>query len=413
MMPMSEAAKLSAKVFSYYHIFIDVGHFQKKKAGQIAAGDVFITEKSMGGRRIFATLSDGLGSGIKANVLASLTATMMTKFVQFDIPIRRAAEIIINTLPVCSECGLSYATCTLLDIQRDNCVHIIEYDNPPALVVRGGQLVNVSKEQISIERKNKDTGPKNENVYYSIFTPEHGDRIIFFSDGVTQAAMGSDNDPRGWGMEGVVNFIVEQIENTPDISSRLLSKNIVEHAVILDRNRPKDDITCGVVYFRKPRDLLVITGPPFNPNDDVELGRVFSEFNGKKILSGGTTAEIISKMTGKKITWKYSGYDPKIPPASAMDGADLVCEGIITLGAVAELLQAKSFKTSVSPTPAEKTAELLLESDRICFVVGTKINEAHQDPHMPVELELRRIVVKRIAALLEERYMKAIKVQYV
>jgi hypothetical protein len=410
---MSEATKLSAKVFSHYDTFIDIGNFQKKKAGQMAAGDVFITEKSLGGRRIFATLSDGLGSGIKANVLASLTATMMTKFVQFDIPVRRAAEIIINTLPVCSERGLSYATWTLLDIQRDNCVHILEYDNPPALLIRGKRLVNLSKEQISIERKIKNTGPENESVSYSVFVPEPGDRIIFFSDGVTQAAMGSAEFPQGWRIEGVVSFILEQIEQTPDISARLLSENIVEMAACLDRNKPKDDITCSVVYFREPRDLLIITGPPFNPKDDIELGRVFAEFHGKKILSGGTTAEIVSKFTGKKITWKYSGYDPKIPPASEMDGTDLVCEGIITLSAVAGLLQAKSFKPGASPTPAEKMAELLLDSDRIYFVVGTKINEAHQDPQMPVELELRRIVVQRIATLLETRYLKDIKIKYI
>jgi hypothetical protein len=410
---MNEGYKLSAKIFSRYDTFIDVGHFQKKKAGQIAAGDVFITEKCMGGRRIFATLSDGLGSGIKANVLASLTATMMTKFVEFDIPIRRAAEIIINSLPVCSERGLSYATWTLLDIQRDDCAHILEYDNPPALIVREGGIVNVVKEKIGIERKNKATGPKNETVNYSVHRPEAGDRIIFFSDGVTQTALGSDVHPGGLGLAGAADFILEQIEKTPDISSRLLSKNIVEYAAFLDGNKPKDDITCGVVYFRRPRDLLVITGPPFNPKDDVELGRVFLEFDGKKILSGGTTAEIVSKLAGKKITWKYSGYDPKIPPSSEMDGADLVCEGIITLGAVAELLRANNVKTNTGATPAEKMAELLLDSDRIYFIVGTKINEAHQDPAMPVELELRRLVVKRIASLLEEHHLKEVKIQYV
>jgi hypothetical protein len=396
-------------------VFIDVDYFQERKNGQAAPGDIFLSQRSAAGGRILATLSDGLGSGIKANVLASLTATMLNKFILFDIPVRRSAEIIINSLPVSKELGLSYATFTLLDMMHSGgasaALKMLEYDNPPALVIHEGRIRELEKTRIPIERKNKKTGPEEETVSISAMTAYPGDRIVFFSDGITQSGMGMKEFPQGWGRDNAAAFILNQLKTQPKISARELSRRVVNEAKFNDQDKPKDDITCAVVYFREPRDLLVFTGPPYHPESDGEIAQTFASFRGKKIISGGTSAQIISRELGMPIERDTSVSSG--PPLSKMEGIDLVSEGILTLGAAARLLEENSFDKYRKETAALRMAEYLLDSDRIVFIVGTKINEAHQDPTMPEELEIRRNLVKRIAALLEEKYLKQIIIRYV
>ena len=393
--------------------FIDVDHFQLRKYNQNAEGDVFLSQKNNRDGRVITALSDGLGSGIKASVLASLTATMATKFISFNIPMKRAAEIIMNTLPVCSERGISYATFTLVDIDPTSQVRIVEYDNPPYVLVRRETVVEMQKESASFEWRDTSTAPRKESaLLYSKFSAEPGDRLIFFSDGVSQAGMGTAANPFGWTTEKARDFALQTVRANPRISARDLARAVVREASSHDGYKPKDDISCGVVYFRNPRDLLVITGPPVHAESDREIARIFSAFNGKKIISGGTTATIISRELGKPVRVNLKVVDPKIPPDAEMEGADMVTEGIITLGAVSQLLERRSIPDGGTVNPATRMVEHFLDSDRITFLVGTKINEAHQDPNMPVELEIRRNVIKQIAALLEEKFLKEVHIQY-
>lgn len=393
--------------------FIEVDRCQICKYKQKSAGDVFFSEKKQSDGRIITTLSDGLGSGIKANVLATLTSTMATKFVSHDIPISRAAEIIMNTLPVDSAKGISYATFTTIAIEPGGLVRIMEYDNPPYLLVRDDTIVEPLKDSNVFERKNKKTGPKKTpEVYYSTWQARSGDRLIFFSDGVSQAGMGSKCYPFGWGVENAHTYTLNAIKNNPEVSARELAALVVKKASSFDNFKPKDDISCGVVYFRNPRDTLVLTGPPMHEENDRELLHIFNAFKGKKIISGGTTANIMARELKRHITVDMEHFDSDVPPFSKMEGVDLITEGIITLGAVADMLE--QGKTAVFDTDnaATRMIEILMNSDRIHFVVGTKINEAHQDPNMPESLEIRRNIVKRIMELLRIKYLKEIYVQY-
>ena len=413
MICIDESAGCDSAAKAKARLFIDIDYFQKKKKGENAAGDVFLSQITPSKNRIIAVLSDGLGSGIKANVLASLTATMISRFMLMDMPPERAEEIIVNSLPVCSERALAYATFTLIDARfLDMAVRIIEYDNPPLLILRGTEPVGLQKEKRPIERKNKKTGPQNEAIYLSELTAQPGDRIIFFSDGVTQAGLGLPHRPFGWGSEEVSRFIVETVRADPCISARALARAVVLGALRQNPDGPKDDTSCAVMYFRKPRNLLVLTGPPFRPESDGEFARVFAEFNGRKIISGGTSAQIISRELG--IPLYTEGGFGGLPVTSRLAGADLVCEGILTLGAVAgELAEDEGDAPCENErNPASRMTALLLDSDTITFLVGTKINEAHQDPTMPVELEIRRNVVKRIAELLEEKHRKSVAIRY-
>jgi hypothetical protein len=394
--------------------FVEVGSYQLSKAGQNAPGDVFLSRKIHESDRIISVLSDGLGSGIKAGVLATLTGTLATGCIAADMSIKKTARLIMRSLPVCSERKISYSTFTIVDVDGGHDVRIIEYDNPSYLLIRQQSEVEPVKIDIPVT-KDKRIGahPKPATLRWSTFKTRFGDRLLFFSDGVTQAGMGTKALPLGWGFNGVKDFAVELISDAPDISARELARSIVMRAAYYDGGTPKDDITCGVIYFRAARRLLVVSGPPVHPEDDAELASKFASFEGKKIICGGTTANIIARELKKRIHVSLKVMDFTIPPPATMDGADLITEGIVTLGKVVEYLEQDARPEHLPENAATMILRHLLDSDTIYFLVGTKINDAHQDPNMPVELEIRRNVIKRLGALLEEKLLKQVSIQFI
>ena len=181
----------------------------------------------------------------------------------------------------------------------------------------------------------------------------------------------------------------------------------------VDGRTAKDDITCGVIYVRSPRQLLVMTGAPFNRAHDQDLATMAERTPGRKAICGGTTANIISRQLDRPIQIDLrQPRDPRVPPSARMEGFDLVTEGILTLGEVLRLLEDGFAPEELKSNAAVRLARMLLDSDIVRFAVGTRINEAHQDPNVPVDLEMRRSIVKRIARSLEDKYMKRVIVQY-
>jgi hypothetical protein len=387
--------------------FIEIDSCQRAKNGQLISGDVFLSEKVKQEGRIVSVLSDGLGSGVKASVLATMTATMALKFTASAMDLRRSAEIIMDTLPICSVRRVSYSTFTIVDIASTGATRIIEHGNPPFLLVRPGADVDVEKSEVRPDRWHDRV------ISYSDFEAQREDRIIFFSDGITQAGMGEYRTPLGWGLENVDQFARQQIRRNPQISARELSRLLVARAEEVDGLTAKDDITCGVVYFRSPRQLLVLTGAPFKFSHDRDLAKLAEKTPGRKVICGGTTANIIARLLDREIKIDIGqALDPKIPPSARMEGFDLVTEGTLTLGEVLRLLEKGFEPEDMSPNAAVRVASMLLDSDIVRFAVGTRINEAHQDPNIPVELGLRRTIVKRIAQVLETKYMKRAILQY-
>ncbi len=390
--------------------FLEVDYYHEYKYRQLVGGDVFLSRKIKEENRVISVLSDGLGSGVKANVLSTLTSTMASTFISNYIDITRTAEIIMKTLPVCKERKISYSTFSIVDIDEHGDTRIIEYDNPPYLLLRKAQVVDIDKST----RKVEGSSQKKVDVQYSRFQTEKGDRIVLLSDGVSQSGMGMAGTPFGWGMDDVARFAVSLIEQNNDISARELARKIVQRALANDAYRSKDDITCGVIYFRNPRNLLIMSGPPIDKAKDIELAHMVDSFSGQKVICGGTTANIVARELDRKLKVDLSYIDPDIPPPSLMDGVDLVTEGIITLCEASEIL--KSGDVNRLPergNAAQRIVHMMLNNDSIQFVVGTKINDVHQDPNMPVELEIRRNIVKKIVKILEEKYLKETKLQFI
>lgn len=388
--------------------FVEVDYYQNCKNGEKIGGDVFLLSGDRDDGRIVCTLSDGLGSGVKANVLASLTATMGQKFTMSKMNIVDSARVIMKTLPVCKERKISYSTFTMVDIESSGSTAIVEYDNPPFILVRGGEIIKTTKEIIPLTQRFPG---KTDLLSHSRFKLQIEDRLIFFSDGVSQSGIGTSSFPLGWRMKDIEAFILETVRADRTISARDLSRKIVSRALRNDIQKAKDDITCAAVYMRKPRNLLIISGPPIDRERDSLLIEKFKDFNGRRVICGGTTAQIIADGIEEDIETDLKSRSKFIPPCSTMESAELVTEGILTLSAATELLENKTEITG-GKNAAEMLVNLLMETDEVHFLVGTKINEAHQDPNIPVEIGLRRTIITRIKKILEEKYLKQTYLEY-
>ncbi len=389
--------------------YIEVNSQQRNHDGERICGDVFLYRSIREENRIIAVLSDGMGHGVKANILATLTSTMALSFTKEHKEVDRIAEIIMNTLPVCSERKIAYSTFTIIDIESSGRTNILEYDNPSAIILRGNKEFDPSWKKVTLE-KGKHAGKVLKSCSLE---PEKEDRIIFFTDGVSQSGMGSDIYPFGWERENILNYASGLVSADASLSANTLAAKIVTMAHKNDGYKARDDISCSVIYFREPRKLLISTGPPYEKDKDLKLAAKIKNYEGKVIICGGTTADIVARELNRKIVDELVFEDPELPPESFIEGIDLVTEGILTLQKVNEIL--KTFNNSVllEKGPADKIVKLLMESDEIHFIIGTRINIAHQDPSLPVELEIRRTVVKRIARLLEDRWLKKISFEYI
>ena len=437
------------------NIFIDIDYQQLYKHGQRIGGDVFLLDRQSRKNIITATLSDGLGSGVKANVLASLTSHMANKFSFSPINLAHSAEIIMNTLPVDQEKGISYSTFVIARISYDKeksfiNTGLVEYDNPDSLRFSGSDPVDWEK---TAHKLSRERAVKNEVIYSSDFRMHVGDRLIFFSDGVPMAGMYPglissssggkpwDEDTRhvlaraaadrnklpafggsaaarnpltgtmGWGEDNVKKFIQDILENDPGISSRELTHKIVTQALQYDNYHANDDITCVAVYVRRPRRTLIVTGAPRSRESDSQLGQIIREFDGQVIVCGGTTAKIAARELGRKVRPDHE-ESGSLPPSSIIDGIDLVTEGMITLSAVTDRLSRKVLLKEMPEDPAKRIIRILRNTDQVYLVVGTKINDETDDPVMLAKIGVRFPLIDRMKRALQENYLKEVEVNY-
>lgn len=386
-------------------MFIDIDCCQVKKYNQNAFGDYFVSKRYPDEAKLIAVLSDGLGSGIKANILSCMTATMLLRFVENQqIPIRQAAEIVMNSLPVCKIRKISYSTFSIIDVNDEGQAKIIEEGNPEFLWIRNNEIMTPSYETIP-SKTFKNRCLKSYKINLQL-----GDRLIFCSDGVTQCGLGNGRLKLGLRREGLINLVLAKLQEEPEISSSELSAYIIRQAKNIETDRlPKDDISACVLYFREPRTSLVFTGPPFNQKKDAEYAKIFKNFNGKKAICGGTTANLISRELNIPITMDKTISVGKLPSCSYMEGVDLVTEGILTLTQAQEYLENGELGVD---NAAGKLIKFLLDSDCINFMVGAKLNQAHYNPALPIEIEIRKNIIKKMSSVLQDKYFKKVSVQY-
>jgi serine/threonine protein phosphatase PrpC len=388
--------------------FIEVTCQQKCHGEARICGDVFISKRIKEEGRILVVLSDGMGHGIKANLLATLTSTLAINFSREHRTLDRFAEVIMKTLPYDSVKNMNFCTFTILEIDVEGEVRILEYENPKTLIYRGSRAFEPEWNCVILE---KDKNQRRE-VLTTTFRPQKEDRIIFCSDGVTQSGLGSEKHKLGWGLENLRHYIEEAIHEEQDISAVKLATRVVNKANQNDSFYPLDDISCAVVYFREPRKLMIFTGPPQDPASDAMFTGLLKDFSGSKIICGATTADMVAREWNEEIIDSEERHDPDLPPMAAMKGVDLITEGILTLSKVSEMLKKINQNTTLGKGPADEIIRFIMDCDEIHFLVGTNINVANQDPTLPIELELRRTIVHRIARTLEEKYLKEVTMKF-
>lgn len=385
-------------------MFIDIACSQKKKYNQNAYGDFYTSGRFPNMNRVVAVLSDGLGSGIKANILACMTSTMLLKFLESNSDIEKSCEIIMNSLPVCKVRGISYSTFSAIDCYENGKAKIVEEGNPDFIWIRNGEVLKPEAQII----ESKDFKNRKMRVYN--IKLEKYDRIIFCSDGATQVAMGTKAYPLGLERDGLIKIILNKLTQNPEISSKDLSEYLVRQIELIAPNKElKDDTSILSIYCRDPRESLIFTGPPYHQEKDNYYAKTFIEFKGKKAISGGTTANIISRELNIPVNADISSTTGKLPGLSKMEGVDLVTEGILTLTKAMEYLESGKPEKDAAKT----LMDFMLDSDCIHFLVGAQMNKAHYDPNLPIEIEIRKNIIKQIAKILEEKYLKKVKVQFV
>jgi hypothetical protein len=382
--------------------FIEVTCQQKPHHEARVCGDVFLSKRIKEEGRIIAVLADGIGHGIKANLLATLASTLALKFTEEHKSVEQLAGIIMETLPVDSIKKTNYSTFTIIDIDTEGEVKILEYENPKTLIMRGSKFFEPKWNIILLDNE-KSPGRE---VLTTSFTAQKEDRIIFCSDGVVQSGLGTDRYAMGWGMENLSDLLTETVGDEPDISATRLAAKLIDKANLNDGLMLKDDASSAVIYFRHPRKLMICTGPPLNESTDPEFAKILADFDGKKIICGATTADLISREWKRPVTDTNEFTDPDLPPISHMEGVEFVTEGILTLSKINEVLKKYTQDYKLGKGAADEVVKRILESDEIHFIAGTRVNEANQDPTLPIDLELRRTIVHRIVRVLEEKFLK-------
>ena len=168
---------------------------------------------------------------------------MLLRFIEAQRNIKAACEIILNSLPVCKVRQISYSTFSAIDCTDDGDVKIVEEGNPQFIwMKKNGEIIEPECKIIN----SKTFSSRHMRTYH--IKLELGDRLIFCSDGVTQAGLGGDNLKLGLRRKGLIDVIKKKMKHQPDISSRELSKYIVEYAKYIDNKHAKDDISACVVH---------------------------------------------------------------------------------------------------------------------------------------------------------------------
>lgn len=389
------------------NFFVEVACRQFDCSGERICGDSFLCRRVADGARTIVILSDGMGHGVKANILSTLTSTMLAGFVPRHEDITRIAELILKTLPVCSVRKISYSTFTILDIDnRTGEVQAVEYDNPRLMLVRDNRSVEPAGEEIAFRNREG----RMQRFLRSRFTVQKGDRLVLVSDGITQSGQRAGRYRFGWGTESLRQTVCYLTAFNRGITSDDLASQILSKACMNDDGRPSDDMSAVVIHFRESRRLLVASCPPAFPEEYPALAALVSGFSGTKAICGYPVAEVLAVQLGLPVERDEFSSDSSIPPMWRIPSFELVTEGLVTLNRMLDLLEQSGGRFD-GDDAARRFCRLLLRYDEITFLIGTKRNV--NAGGLPDEFELRRNLLRRLATLLESRYRKQVFIRYV
>ena len=302
----------------------DISVISRNKDGETLCGDQCILEWADDDATVI--LSDGLGSGVKANILSTLTSTMLTTMLKGDVPIEECVTTVAETLPMCKERKLAYATFTILQTNGSR-VRLIQYDNPSAVFVHDGAIAKYNYSVNFIQEK---------ELHESHLHFDVGDMLVLFSDGVSEAGRGVTTDA-GWAQQDIEDFILRNYSS--NVSSQRMAASILSTVKTLDMDAMHDDTTVVVARLRERCPVNIMIGPPERKDDDLSTMRLFFGKEGKHIVCGGTTSTVVARYLHKELRPSLNFVADDIPPTAEIEGVDLVTEGVITVNKVLSYAQ--------------------------------------------------------------------------
>ena len=383
----------------------EIGYLSFNHVGEELCGDhIEVTSKDESTKIL--VLADGLGSGVKANILSTLTSKMLSSMIAGDISIKECIRCIANTLPVCKVRNVAYSTFSIIKIQDNKYVDIYNFDNPTPFMIRDGKVMDLSYSSTVIEDK---------TIYHAKIEAELYDTFILMSDGVKYAGVGETLN-FGWDMPQIKDFM--GFFYRKDYSSKALATQLANQCDDLYNHRPGDDTTVAVVRIREREQVNLLIGPPTNKEDDEKMLSLFFAKEGKHIVSGGTTGSIVSKYLNKPLVLQTEYLDKDVPPIASIEGVDLVTEGVITINKVLELAdnylkQNDQFiNWYYQIDGASLIAKYLFEvATDINFFVGCAINNAHQGEETGINFTTKMHLIDELAKKLKQMG-KNVKVTY-
>ena len=353
-------------------------------------------------------LADGMGSGVKANILATLTSKILGTMFREGAEIDACVETIARTLPICKEREVAYATFSILQIFRDGEAYLVEYDNPKCVFIRNKEIINYPYQERVIEGK---------KIREFRFHVELNDCFVLMSDGAIWAGE-EETMNYNWEWDDMAAYTLKCTNET--LSAARLAAMLSQVCYDLYGQKPGDDTTVAVTRVIRRQVVNIFTGPPSSKEDDERVVHDFMKQEGKKVICGGTSANVASRVLKREIVTLVKHADPKIPPMATMEGLDLVTEGVLTIGSALDLLHRYEndefdeafFDALDAENGAAKLARLLIEEcTDLNLFVGRALNPAHQNSNLPFDLSVRMNLVEQLKDC-AERMGKHVTVKY-
>ena len=344
-------------------------------------------------------LADGMGSGVKANILATLTSKILRTMMVQGADIDSCVETIARTLPICQERKVAYATFSILQIFHNGEIYLVEYDNPKCVFIRNQELVDYPYEEREVYGK---------KIRECRFQAQVNDCFVLMSDGAIWAG-DQEIMNYNWEWDDFSAYALKCTKQT--LSAARVAAMLSQVCYDLYGQKPGDDTTVAVMRVIPRRIINIFTGPPEHKDDDVRLMHDFMEQEGMKIVCGGTSSQIAARILGKEIETIIDKPDPKIPPMAKIQGLDLVTEGVLTIARTLEILRRfeegafdeEFFDLLDAPNGAAKLAKAIIEeSTDINLFVGKALNAAHESSHLSFDLSLRMNVIEHLVEILEK-----------
>jgi hypothetical protein len=366
------------------HLFFEIGISQLNKFGEELCGDSVIVNETDHASSII--LSDGLGSGVKANILSTLTSKIISVMMKANCEIDDVVDTLIETLPTCKNCGLAYSTFSLLKLDTAGFAQLIEYDNPPTIFLRDNQIQNIDYTLRNIKTK---------KIRKAEFEIKDGDILVFMSDGEVHPGIDGTCNLK-WNWNRIADFVKRISSKSMNASE--IAFELTNVANQMYGQKPGDDTSAVVIRVRYRQFAHVMIGAPVKKSKDKIMVRDFMKTSARKIVCGGTTGEIVSRELGKSITVDVSTMQNDIPPIGVIEGIHLCTEGIITLSHALKLLQQNvSYKKlEMENSGASRLVRELLRADNITFFLGLAKNPANQPQNIPPEFNLKTQITDKL-----------------